>query len=86
MLPRKPKLPFGFLVSSIKEFENRLERKLKDKFTNKKQNKTKQNKTKTNRLGKLETLQLPGEGKTEKKSGMEVRKTAGACSVRSLLT
>lgn len=63
MLPRKPKLPFGFLISSIKEFENRFGRKLKDNFT-------KVLSKKNNRPGKLETLQLPGEGKTEKKSDL----------------
>lgn len=67
MLPRKPKLPFRFLISSIKEFENRLGRKLKDNFT---KVLSKKKKKKNNRPGKLETLQLPGEGKTEKKSDL----------------
>lgn len=59
MLPRKLKFPFGFLVSLIKELENRLGMKLKDNFT--------KVLNENNRTVNLETLTLPEEGEIEKR-------------------
>lgn len=81
MLRRKSKLPFGFLVSSIKEFENRLGRKLKDSFTkvlNKKQQ------TRQARNPATPRRREDREEIRSFKSGMEVRETeehavSGAC-------